>query len=92
MGANIAGIYGAQIFRSDDKPKYRRAFNIDIAVLSVGVSLAVLRWVDDKWFRPRRTPQVAADDSNSTDDGTNTNDKAVNATTTTTEKAVESRF
>jgi predicted MFS family arabinose efflux permease len=93
MGANIAGIYGAQIFRSDDKPKYRRAFNIDISVLSVGVALAVLRWVDDKWFRPRRTQQVAADDSNSTDDGTNTNDKAVNATTTTTtEKAVESRF
>jgi hypothetical protein len=23
MGANIAGIYGAQIFRSDDRLKYR---------------------------------------------------------------------
>lgn len=47
MGANIAGIYGAQIFRSDDKPKYRRGFSINIAVLAVGASLAILRYLDD---------------------------------------------
>ncbi|KAF1347342.1 MFS general substrate transporter [Lizonia empirigonia] len=28
MGANIAGIYGAQIFREDDRPRYRRAFAV----------------------------------------------------------------
>lgn len=46
MGANIAGIYGAQIFRSDDKPRYRRAFVIGIAVLAFGTVLAVVRKVD----------------------------------------------
>lgn len=47
MGANTAGIYGAQIFRQDDKPKYRRAFVIGIAVLAVGLLLAVVRYVSD---------------------------------------------
>ncbi|KAI4747548.1 hypothetical protein E4T50_02147 [Aureobasidium sp. EXF-12298] len=31
MGANIADIYGAQIFRADDRPRCRRAFNVNIA-------------------------------------------------------------
>ncbi|KAF2171564.1 hypothetical protein M409DRAFT_63785 [Zasmidium cellare ATCC 36951] len=48
MGANIAGIYGAQIFRSDDKPRYRRAFVIGIAVLAFGTILAIIRKVDEK--------------------------------------------
>ncbi|GJN72225.1 hypothetical protein PLIIFM63780_005442 [Purpureocillium lilacinum] len=52
MNANIAGIYGAQIFRADDKPLYRRGFSVAIAVLSVGLVLAVVRWVDD--LRRRR--------------------------------------
>ena len=53
MGANIAGIYGAQIFRADDLPRYRRAFNVNIAVLAVGLSLAVLRFLDDKLRRKK---------------------------------------
>jgi hypothetical protein len=52
MGANIAGIYGAQIFREDDKPCYRRAFSIACAVLAFGIVLAVFRFLDD--FRCRR--------------------------------------
>ena len=56
MGANIAGIYGAQIFRQDDRPKYRRGFSINIAVLTVGLTLATLRFLDDK-FRRRRVAQ-----------------------------------
>lgn len=67
MGANIAGIYGAQIFRSDDKPLYRRGFGIDIAVLTVGVALAVIRY-SDGWIQKRRAarqPQLAAVDSGS---------------------------
>lgn len=67
MGANIAGIYGAQIFRSDDKPLYRRGFGIDIAVLAVGLALAVVRF-SDGWIQKRRTakqPQLAAADSGS---------------------------
>lgn len=47
MGANIAGIYGAQIFRSDDKPRYRRAFIIGVVVLALGTILAVVRKADE---------------------------------------------
>lgn len=52
MGANIAGIYGAQIFREDDKPLYNRGFSVAIAVLAAGLILAIVRWVDD--YRRRR--------------------------------------
>jgi hypothetical protein len=48
MGANIAGIYGAQIFRRDDRPKYRRGFSIACAVLAVGLLLAIGRYVDEQ--------------------------------------------
>ncbi|KAM0355197.1 hypothetical protein ACHAPU_001062 [Fusarium lateritium] len=58
MGANIAGIYGAQIFRSDDKPKYRRGFSINIAVLTVGLALAVLRFFDDKIWRRDKVKEI----------------------------------
>jgi hypothetical protein len=62
MGANIAGIYGAQIFRQDDRPRYRRGFSINIAVLSVAVVLATVRYVDDLWFR-RRAARKLRDES-----------------------------
>jgi hypothetical protein len=58
MGANIAGIYGAQIFRSDDKPKYRRGFTINIVVLAVGLALAVLRFFDDKIWRRNKVAEI----------------------------------
>lgn len=73
MGANIAGIYGAQIFRSDDKPLYRRGFGINIAVLSVGLALAVFRFVDS-WLLKRRAARTvvvqedSASDQNSQQD------------------------
>lgn len=54
MNANIAGIYGAQIFRRDDRPLYRRGFSVAIAVLSVGLVLAVSRWADDMLRRRRK--------------------------------------
>lgn len=47
MGANTAGIYGAQIFRSDDSPRYRRAFLIGLCVLAVGTAAAIVRKVDE---------------------------------------------
>lgn len=43
MGANFAGIYGAQIFRQDDRPLYRRGFAVACAVLALGVVLAIWR-------------------------------------------------
>lgn len=62
MGANIAGIYGAQIFRSDDRPRYRRAFNIGIGVLVAGLTFAVIRYIDQK-IRQRRKARTIEDPS-----------------------------
>ena len=52
-GANMAGIYGAQIFREDDEPRYRRAFSVDIAIIAFGLSLVVVRYLDDVRNRVR---------------------------------------
>jgi hypothetical protein len=57
MGANIAGIYGAQIFRADDKPRYRRAFSVNIGVLTFGLALAVARYIDDRILRRKGRSQ-----------------------------------
>jgi len=67
MGANIAGIYGAQIFRSDDKPRYRRAFVIGIAVLGTGALLAVGRLIDER-IRGRTGKKVVEQDDSSEDE------------------------
>lgn len=64
MGANMAGIYGAQIFRSDDKPRYRRAFVIGIGVLTLGTILAIARKVDEVLRRRRGPSEVQSDDDN----------------------------
>jgi hypothetical protein len=55
MGGNIAGIYGAQIFRRDDRPLYKRGFAVNISILVAGLLLAVVRYVDDR-IRRRRAP------------------------------------
>jgi len=60
MNANIAGIYGAQIFRADDKPLYRRGFSVAIAVLAVALTLAIFRWTDDFLRRRRKVNQLDA--------------------------------
>lgn len=59
MGANTAGIAGAQIFREDDKPLYKRGFTINIAILGFGLSLAAIRTVDD-YLRKRRHARTLA--------------------------------
>lgn len=59
MNANIAGIYGAQIFRSDDKPLYRRGFSVAIAILSFGFVLAVSRWFDGRLRLRRKQRSVS---------------------------------
>ncbi|KAL2827792.1 major facilitator superfamily domain-containing protein [Aspergillus cavernicola] len=63
MGANIAGIYGAQIFRADDKPLYRRGFSVALAVLSVGLVLAAVRYVDTLLHRRRKVEGVESEES-----------------------------
>jgi len=66
MGGNIAGIYGAQIFRQDDRPRYRRGFSINIAILVVGLILAALRYADDV-VRRRRASKI--NDDSASDEG-----------------------
>lgn len=61
MNANIAGIYGAQIFRADDKPLYRRGFSIAIAVLSLGLALAIARWLENLLRRRRNGDTVSSE-------------------------------
>lgn len=65
MGANIAGIYGAQIFRRDDRPRYRRAFAVACAVLAFGLVIVIIRYVTDKIHRRRKARAV--DETSSTD-------------------------
>lgn len=64
MGANIAGIYGAQIFRSEDKPLYLRGFSINLAILSTAIVLAIVRTVDDL-IRGKRRRKNELDGSSS---------------------------
>ena len=59
MGANIAGIYGAQIFRQDDRPRYRRAFSVACAVLAFGLALAIFRYVDDRLRRRKQARKLS---------------------------------
>ncbi|KAK3328738.1 major facilitator superfamily domain-containing protein [Apodospora peruviana] len=65
MGANIAGIYGAQIFRSEDKPLYLRGFTINLAVLSTALLLAIGRLIDDVIRRRRNKAVQLANESGS---------------------------
>jgi hypothetical protein len=65
MAANAAGIYGGQTYRADDRPRYRRAFNVSIAVLAVGLALAVVRFLDDKLGRKKVKDQVPESDTGS---------------------------
>lgn len=58
MGANIAGIYGAQIFRKDDKPLYNRGFSIALSILSVALVLAAIRYIDTLLHRRRKGEAV----------------------------------
>ena len=67
MNANIAGIYGAQIFRSDDKPLYRRGFSVALSVLAVGLVLAIVRYVDTMIHRRRKLQAVEDGSEQDTD-------------------------
>jgi hypothetical protein len=57
MSANIGGIYGAQLFRADDRPRYRRGFSIGCAIIAFGVVCAVLRYVVGDVMRRRKNQQ-----------------------------------
>ncbi|KAF4550548.1 MFS-type transporter-like protein 42 [Elsinoe fawcettii] len=74
MGANIAGIYGAQIFRADDRPRYRRAFSVNCAILAFGLSCAIFRYADDI-FRRKKKRQAVEEYDGSDSDNTSQADK-----------------
>lgn len=43
MGANMAGIVGAQIFRSDDNPPYYpRGWNVILALVATAVAATII--------------------------------------------------
>lgn len=43
MGANIAGIVGAQIFRSDDSPPfYPRGWSVILALIATAVAATII--------------------------------------------------
>ncbi|OQO09986.1 hypothetical protein B0A48_04341 [Cryoendolithus antarcticus] len=69
IGGNVAGIYGAQLFRSDDSPRYRRAFSIDCAILAFAIVLAAGRLWDDTRNKVRaKTGEMASQESYSDDE------------------------
>ncbi|KZL81031.1 alternative sulfate transporter [Colletotrichum incanum] len=59
MSANIAAIYGAQLFQEDDKPRYRRAFDSNIGILAFALVLAVVRYGHERFQSKRRRTSVA---------------------------------
>ncbi|PKS05148.1 hypothetical protein jhhlp_008515 [Lomentospora prolificans] len=58
MSANIAAIYGAQIFQADDKPLYRRAFSLNIGLLALAMLLAAARYGHEQWQRYRKRTET----------------------------------
>ncbi|KZV92862.1 MFS general substrate transporter [Exidia glandulosa HHB12029] len=48
MAANAAGIYGSQLLRSDDAPRYHRGFIVMVVLLSAGVAFCLFQWAADK--------------------------------------------
>ena len=51
MSANIAAIYGAQLFQADDKPRYRRAFGLNSGLLAIALVLAAVRYGYEQYTR-----------------------------------------
>lgn len=58
MSANIAAIYGAQLFQADDKPLYRRAFGLNIGILGLGLLLAGGRYAHEQFVRRRQLKSI----------------------------------
>jgi hypothetical protein len=62
MSANIGAIYGAQIFQSDDAPRYRLAFATNIGLITAALSLAIGRYC---WERSRMSRKMSGVTSSS---------------------------
>ena len=80
MGANIAGIYGAQIFRSEDKPLYLTGFATGIGIITTAITLASIRLVDDIIKRRRAKNQIEVEPESGSDNVTDEKHSAAKAT------------
>lgn len=78
MGANIAGIYGAQLYQKKDKPRYRNAFTIALAVLAFGAVLATVRKIDEI-INGKKGSGIQKEEEDSSDEGTFDDVRAVPA-------------
>lgn len=58
MSANISAIYGAQLFQADDKPRYRRAFSVNIGLLAVALLLAAARFAHSRYSHWRKRTET----------------------------------
>jgi len=47
MSANCAGIYGAQIMRADDSPRYHRGFLVMVVIISAALLSGLFQWAAD---------------------------------------------
>lgn len=77
MAANMAGIYAAQLFRSDDKPRYHRALTVDIAILAASLIAAVAlalyyRFKDKKVAKNEEARGIVSPAYSGSDDGKET--------------------
>jgi hypothetical protein len=60
MSANIAAIYGAQLFQADDKPLHRRAFALNIGLLAIALILATARYSRERYQKWRKRTEGPA--------------------------------
>lgn len=77
MAANAAGIYAAQLFRSDDKPRYHRALTVDAVILAASligaISLALYyRYKDRKAAETEEARGIESPAFSGSDDGKET--------------------
>ena len=63
MSANIAAIYGAQLFQEDDRPRYRRAFGLNSGLLGLALVLAAGRYLYEKLQKKKEVPEATVESS-----------------------------
>lgn len=60
MAANAAGIYGAQLFRSDDKPRYHRGLTINVVLIAAALAFAIFQGF---YYRRKKLAEAKATQS-----------------------------
>ncbi|KAG8876775.1 hypothetical protein FRB98_007039 [Tulasnella sp. 332] len=63
MAANAAGIYGAQIFRADDAPRYHRGFAVNCGLLGGALAFAIFQFAREHLARKKGETELGDDSS-----------------------------